>query len=379
MHDYFIGLMSGTSLDGADGALVDFSGDTLRIVASASETFTESFRAELLALNAPSHNELHRAALAGSELAAVYARVVAALVQQAEAQGISAAHIQAIGAHGQTVRHQPQRTSAAPSGVGYTLQLNNPALLAELTGIDVVADFRSRDVAAGGQGAPLVPAFHQSVFGCGDGGVAVLNLGGISNLSVLPPAGSSSAVRGFDCGPGNALMDAWCLQHTGQPFDAGGAWAKSGRLIPALLASLLNEPYFAQPLPKSTGRDLFSLAWLAGKIAPFAGERPEDIQNTLTELTVSACVAGVNSYGKKSNELIVCGGGAFNLYLIGRLQAALPWLRVSTSDAHGLGPLQVEAAAFAWLARQMLRRQPGNLPGVTGAAGLRVLGALYPA
>ena len=379
MHDYFIGLMSGTSLDGADGALVDFSGDTLRIVASASEPFTESFRAELLALNAPSHNELHRAALAGSELAAVYARVVAALVQQAEAQGISAAHIQAIGAHGQTVRHQPQRTSAAPSGVGYTLQLNNPALLAELTGIDVVADFRSRDVAAGGQGAPLVPAFHQSVFGCGDGGVAVLNLGGISNLSVLPPSGLEAAVLGFDCGPGNALMDAWCLQHTGQPFDAGGAWAKSGRLIPALLASLLNEPYFAQPLPKSTGRDLFSLAWLAGKIAPFAGERPEDIQNTLAELTVIACVAGVNSYGKKSNELIVCGGGAFNLYLIGRLQAALPWLRVSTSDAHGLGPLQVEAAAFAWLARQMLRRQPGNLPGVTGAAGLRVLGALYPA
>lgn len=379
MHDYFIGLMSGTSLDGADGALVDFSGDTLRIVASASETFTESFRAELLALNVPSHNELHRAALAGSELAAVYVRVVAALVQQAQTQGISATHIQAIGAHGQTVRHQPQRTSAAPSGVGYTLQLNNPALLAELTGIDVVADFRSRDVAAGGQGAPLVPAFHQSVFGCGDGCVAVLNLGGISNLSVLPPSGSAAAVLGFDCGPGNALIDAWCLQHTGQPFDAGGAWAKSGRLIPALLASLLNEPYFAQPLPKSTGRDLFSLAWLAGKIAPFAGERPEDIQNTLTELTVSACVAGVSSYGKKSNELIVCGGGAFNLYLIGRLQAALPWLRVSTSDAHGLGPLQVEAAAFAWLARQMLRRQPGNLPGVTGAAGLRVLGALYPA
>lgn len=379
MHDYFIGLMSGTSLDGADGVLVDFSGDTLRVIASASEPFAEGSRAELLALNSPSHNELHRAALAGSELAAVYARVVAALVQQAEAQGVSAAQIQAIGAHGQTVRHQPQRTSDAPSGVGYTLQLNHPALLAELTGIDVVADFRSRDVAAGGQGAPLVPAFHQGVFSNGDGGVAVLNLGGISNLSVLPPAGSAAAVLGFDCGPGNALMDAWCLQHTGQPFDAGGAWAKSGRLIPALLASLLDEPYFAQPLPKSTGRDLFSLAWLAAKIQPFAGERPEDIQHTLTELTVCACAAGVNSYGKNSIELIVCGGGAFNLHLLERLQAALPWLRVSTSDAHGLPPLQVEAAAFAWLARQMLRRQPGNLPGVTGAAGARVLGALYPA
>ena len=378
-HDYFIGLMSGTSLDGTDGVLVDFSGDGPRVVANASEPFAEGFRAELLALNSPSHNELHRAALAGSELAAVYARVVATLLHQVQAQGISASQIQAIGAHGQTVRHQPQRTSAAPSGIGYTLQLNNPALLAELTGIDVVADFRSRDVAAGGQGAPLVPAFHQGIFGHGDSGVSVLNLGGISNLSILPPAGSAVAVLGFDCGPGNALMDAWCLQHTGQPFDAGGTWAKSGRLVPALLASLLNEPYFAQPLPKSTGRDLFSLAWLAEKMQPFADERAGDIQNTLTELTVSACAAGVNSYGKESSELIVCGGGAFNLHLLERLQAALPWLRVSTSDAHGLPPLQVEAAAFAWLARQMLRRQPGNLPGVTGAAGLRVLGALYPA
>jgi anhydro-N-acetylmuramic acid kinase len=174
-------------------------------------------------------------------------------------------------------------------------------------------------------------------------------------------------------------MDAWCLQHRGQPFDAGGAWAASGRLLPALLASLLDDPYFSQPIPKSTGRDLFSLAWLAGKLQPFANERPEDIQNTLTELTVRACAAGVISYGKESAELIVCGGGAFNLHLLQRLQTALPWLRVSTSDQHGLPPLQVEAAAFAWLARQMLIRQPGNLPGVTGAAGPRVLGALYPA
>ena len=376
MRDHTIGLMSGTSLDGADGVLVDFSGPRLRVIASASEPFDDVFRAELLALNSPSHNELHRAALAGSELAAVYARVVAALVQQAD---IAASQIQAIGAHGQTVRHQPQRISGEAAGAGYTLQLNNPALLAELTGIDVVADFRSRDVAAGGQGAPLVPAFHQGVFGRKDAGVAVLNLGGISNLSVLPPAGSDEQVLGFDCGPGNALMDAWCLKHTGQPFDAGGAWAASGRLIPALLARLLDEPYFSRPIPKSTGRDLFSLAWLAAQLNPFAGERPQDIQTTLTELTVCACAAGVSSYAKESKALITCGGGAFNLYLLERLQTALPWLRVSTSNAHGLPPLQVEAAAFSWLARQMLRRQPGNLPGVTGAAGLRVLGALYPA
>ena len=379
MHDYTIGLMSGTSLDGADGVLVDFSGDKLRVAATASEPFTENFRAELLALNTPSHNELHRAALAGNELAAVYAQVVATLLQKAGTQGITANRISAIGAHGQTVRHQPQRIAAEPAKAGYTIQLNNPSLLAELTGLDVVADFRSRDVAAGGQGAPLVPAFHQGVFGRADAAVAVLNLGGISNLSLLPPSGALLPVLGFDCGPGNALMDAWCQQRTGQPFDAAGVWAKSGQLIPALLASLLDEAYFSFPIPKSTGRDLFSLTWLEEKLQPFINERPQDIQNTLTEFTASACVAGINSYGKESKELIVCGGGAFNLHLLQRLQAGLPWLRVSTSDQHGLPPLQVEAAAFAWLARQMLQRLPGNLPGVTGAAGLRVLGALYPA
>ena len=377
MRDHTIGLMSGTSLDGADGVLVDFSDDKPQVVAMASEPFSESFRAELLALNSPGDNELHRAALAANQLAAVYAQVVAALLQQSN--GVGTDRILAIGAHGQTVRHQPQRMSAGSAGTGYTLQLNNPALLAELTGLDVVADFRSRDVAAGGQGAPLVPAFHQGVFGRADATVAVLNLGGISNLSILPPAASALPVLGFDCGPGNALMDAWCLQHTDQPFDAAGAWAASGRLLPALLASLLDEPYFSLPIPKSTGRDLFSLTWLADKLQPFASEQPADIQNTLTEFTASACVAGVSSYGKESKELIVCGGGAFNTYLLQRLQAGLPWLRVSTSELHGLPPLQVEAAAFAWLARQMLERRPGNLPSVTGAAGLRVLGALYPA
>lgn len=375
MHDYTIGLMSGTSLDGADGVLVDFSGALPRVVASATEAFPERFRAELLALNSPSHNELHRAALAGNELAALYAKVVAALLQRASSQGICAAQIQAIGAHGQTVRHQPQGSQAGP---GYTLQLNNPSLLAELTGIAVVADFRSRDIAAGGQGAPLVPAFHHGIFGRPDATVAVLNVGGISNLSVLPPS-SASPVLGFDCGPGNALMDAWCLQNTGQPFDASGAWAASGTVLPELLASLLDEPYFAQAIPKSTGRDLFSLAWLAKKLEPFAAERPRDIQATLAEFTVFACVSGVSRYGKDSKLLIVCGGGAFNTHLLQRLQAGLPFLHVSRSDEHGLPALQVEAAAFAWLARQTLRGLPGNLPSVTGAAGPRVLGALYPA
>ncbi|MDQ3058183.1 MAG: anhydro-N-acetylmuramic acid kinase [Pseudomonadota bacterium] len=381
MHkNYTIGLMSGTSLDGADGVLVDFSSPSLRIVASATEPFSEPFRSELLALNTPGPTELHRAALAGNQLAAVYARVVHKLLDSAASQGIAPGQIQAVGAHGQTVRHQPQRLSADPAGAGYTLQLNNPALLAELSGLDVVADFRSRDVAAGGQGAPLVPAFHQGIFGRPDSAVAVLNLGGISNLSLLPPASSTtSPVLGFDCGPGNALMDAWCQQHTGQPFDTGGAWAASGKLLPALLASLLDEPYFSLPIPKSTGRDLFSLAWLAAKLAPCAAERPEDVQHTLTEFTARACVADVQRHGPDSAELVVCGGGAYNQFLLARLRAGLPSLRVSTSDEHGLPPLQVEAAAFAWLARQTINRQPGNLPSVTGAAGLRVLGAIYPA
>ena len=369
MAELYIGLMSGTSLDGADGVLVDFSGPQLKVLASASQVFSAGFRADLLALNSPAHNELHRAAVAANQLATLYSEVVGALLQAAS---VTAHEVTAIGAHGQTVRHQPQQ---GPNDSGYTLQLNNPALLAERTGIDVVANFRSRDVAAGGQGAPLVPAFHHSVFGTPNATTLVLNIGGISNLSVLPATGD---VLGFDCGPGNALMDAWCQKHTGQAFDSGGQWAASGQVIDPLLASLLDEPYFVKPPPKSTGRDLFSMNWLTAKLASFSGARPQDIQNTLTELTSSACITAASSYLINSKELIVCGGGAFNNHLMQRLQAGLPSLKVVPSSAHGLAPLQVEAAAFAWLARQTTHRLPGNLPAVTGAAGLRVLGAIYP-
>lgn len=380
MPQHYIGLMSGTSLDGVDGVLADFSGSAPRILATACEPFPASLRAELLALNTPTSNELHRSARATHALTHLYARVVGTLVQKAGSQGLAREQIRAIGAHGQTVRHHPAMPGDAQDS-GYTLQLNNPALLAELTGLDVVADFRSRDMAAGGQGAPLVPAFHQRIFGRADGMVAVLNLGGIANLSVLPATGQTpaDAVLGFDCGPGNALMDAWCQQHTGQPFDAGGAWAAGGRLIPGLLSRLLEDAYFSRPPPKSTGRDLFSMAWLAGKLAPFAAERPQDIQTTLTELTASTCTQAVLRHAAASQALIVCGGGAFNLHLLQRLRAGLPAMQVNPSDQHGLPPLQVEAAAFAWLARQSVLRLPGNLPGATGAAGPRVLGAIYPA
>ena len=363
--------MSGTSLDGVDGVLVDFSGTQLAILAHASAPLSQGLTAELLALNNPGPNELHRAALAANALVRTYAHVVAHLLETA---GIDSKAVTAIGAHGQTVRHQPQ----AFDGTGYTLQLNNPALLAELTGIDVIADFRSRDVAAGGQGAPLVPAFHQSVFGRPGETIATLNIGGMSNLTVLGPM-LTDDVLGFDCGPGNALMDAWCQRHLGQPFDANGAWASTGRVQADLLSALLAEPYFGLSAPKSTGRELFNPAWLAGKLDKLTAMAPVDVQATLVELTASVCAACVMRYGFESKTLIVCGGGAFNGHLMVRLQAHLPSVQLSSSQAHGLPPQQVEAAAFAWLARKTVLRETASLKEVTGAQGARVLGAVYPA
>jgi anhydro-N-acetylmuramic acid kinase len=369
--EFFIGLMSGTSLDGVDGVMVELSDTGLNVLAHCTAPLSQALTDELLALNSPGANELHRAALAANALVRVYAHVVDQLLEKS---GIAREHVAAIGAHGQTVRHQPQ----AFDGTGYTLQLNNPALLAELTGIDVIADFRSRDVAAGGQGAPLVPAFHQSVFGRPGDTVATLNIGGISNLTVLGPLGADD-VLGFDCGPGNALMDAWCKQHLGQPFDADGAWAAAGRVHTDLLETLLGDPYFSLPAPKSTGRDLFNPVWLTRQLARFSALAPVDIQATLTELTASACATCVMRYGFNSKQLIVCGGGAFNSHLMRRLQALLPSLVVSASSDHGLPPLQVEAAAFAWLARKTSLRQTASLQKVTGARGARILGSVYPA
>lgn len=371
MSEIFAGLMSGTSLDGVDGVLADFSGEKMRVVAHASSPMPEVLKQELLALNNPGPNELHRSALAANALVRIYAEVVFALLTQSK---LTRAQVTAIGAHGQTVRHRPQNFDAT----GYTLQLNNPALLAELTGMDVVADFRSRDVAAGGQGAPLVPAFHQGVFGRLHETVATLNIGGISNLTVIGPR-LAEDVLGFDCGPGNALMDAWCQQHIGQPFDADGAWAATGQVHAGLLAALLNEPYFAQALPKSTGRDLFNPSWLADRLKDFSPLEKADVQATLTELTATCCANSLKRYGRESKVLIVCGGGALNSQLMRRLQAHLPGVSVDASQAHGLAPLQVEAAAFAWLARKAVLRESASLASVTGARGARILGAIYPA
>ncbi|WP_219213507.1 anhydro-N-acetylmuramic acid kinase [Variovorax boronicumulans] len=372
MAERFIGLMSGTSLDGVDGVLATFSdAGRVTVVGHATADFPPALRAELLALNTAGDNELHRAALAANGLVGVYAGVVRQLLADT---GLGAADVTAIGAHGQTVRHRPGEFD----GIGYTLQLDNPALLAERAGIDVVADFRRRDVAAGGQGAPLVPAFHRAVFGRPDQTVGVLNLGGIANLSVLPAADSGGDVLGFDCGPGNALMDHWCQAHIGQPFDAGGRWAASGRVLPTLLARLRADPFFTKAPPKSTGRDLFHPAWLTARLGD-DGAAPADVQATLCELTAGACADDLRRYGAAAHELVVCGGGALNTHLMTRLAALLAGVRVLSSAERGLPPQQVEAAAFAWLARATVRREPGNLASATGARGERVLGALYPA
>jgi anhydro-N-acetylmuramic acid kinase len=368
VSEIYIGLMSGTSLDGVDGVLAACSDERTEVIRHVHLPFTSGLRAELLRLNSPGPDELHRAALAANSLTRAYAQVVSELLARAS---ISPAVVTAIGAHGQTVRHRPQEFDAT----GYTLQLNNPALLAELAGIDVVADFRSRDVAAGGQGAPLVPIFHQAMFARPGKTVTVLNIGGISNLSVLQDDG----VLGFDCGPGNALMDAWSLQHTGHAYDAEGAWAASGRVHVPLRELMLQAPFFAMPPPKSTGRDLFNRSWLTSLLADFAQLAPVDVQATLTELTASVCAADVTRYGAASEALIVCGGGALNSHLMHRLQARLPSLAVLSSETLGLPPLQVEAAAFAWLARKTMRRETASLKSVTGAKGARVLGAIYPA
>lgn len=372
----YIGLMSGTSLDGVDGVLVQWdAAQQMQVLAYAAQAFPDDLRQELLALNSPEgRNELHRAALAGNAISRAYA----ALVQQLLTQSGTPAHeVQAIGAHGQTVRHQPQ----LHDGTGYTVQLQNPALLAERTGITVVADLRSRDVAAGGQGAPLVPAFHQGVFSRTHTRTVVLNIGGIANISALPAANDTLApVTGFDCGPGNALMDWWCLQHTGAPYDDQGRWAASGSVHSRLLAQLLTEPFLQQPPPKSTGRDLFSTAWLQAQLAHMSDTiRPQDVQATLTAFTAHSCAAAIRQHGGQSDSLLVCGGGALNTELMRQLQALLPAMRVESTAAGGLPPLQVEAAAFAWLARQCIHGLPGNLPAVTGAQGPRIVGAIYPA
>lgn len=369
----YIGLMSGTSLDGVDGVMVrlpdprEDTGAGMHILATAYIPFDAELRQQAMRLQQASENELHQEALLANALAKTYAACVKKLQALAEGQVV-----QAIGVHGQTIRHRPE--------LGYTRQTNNPSLLAELTGIDVIADFRSRDIAAGGQGAPLVPAFHRAVFGCAGTSSVVANIGGISNISILAADGST---RGFDTGPGNVLMDAWIQQHQGKTYDANGDWAVQGNVIPALLASLMDEAYLHMSPPKSTGRDLFHLAWLQSKLLGFEVSRPVDVQATLCEFTALTLANDITRHAPDVAHVYVCGGGAYNHQLMQRLQALLSArsckAMVNSTAALGVAPEQVEALAFAWLAQRFCLRLPGNLADVTGAAGGRILGALYPA
>lgn len=385
--ELYVGLMSGTSMDGVDAVLVSLSpavADTtadphlpqpnagLQVLGHVHQPYSDALVSELLSLNHAGPNELHRAAIAANALTQTYTDAVHQLLR---VTGVAAKHVVAVAAHGQTVRHQPRLVDGA---VGYTLQLNQPALLAEWCGIDVVADFRSRDVAAGGQGAPLVPAFHRAVFAEPGTDRAVLNVGGISNLSLLARDGSC---LGLDCGPGNVLMDYWCQQHTGATYDDAGRWAASGQVIKPLLEVLLADPFFAQPAPKSTGRDLFNSHWLLNKMrsTPDLGEPDAaNVQATLLALTTQAITNDLRRYMQDASAVYVCGGGAYNAALRMALASALPGTAVETTAVLGLLPEQVEATAFAWLAWAFKHRVAGNVPTVTGAVGPRVLGALYP-
>ncbi|WP_090632071.1 anhydro-N-acetylmuramic acid kinase [Nitrosomonas marina] len=361
---YYIGIMSGTSLDGVDAVLVDFRSDRISLAKTFFLPYDDSLKSKLLALNHTDYDELNTSAMVSNRLAHVYAAAVKGLLKDS---AVSPQEITAIGCHGQTIRHCPEIEKK------YTIQLVNAALLAELTCISVVSDFRSRDLAAGGQGAPLVPAFHRAAFMSSSHRRVIVNIGGIANLTYLDPCGE---VSGFDCGPGNILLDAWCQRHTGKNFDNNGDWAATGSVIPTLLDKLLSIDFFSLPPPKSTGRDLFNYKWLESHLRD---ELPEDVQATLIQLSTVSISQAIQTYYPNSNEIYLCGGGARNLHLVHHLKKLLSGIKVSLTDELGIPVDWVEASAFAWLARQTILRIPGNIPAVTGALGKRILGAVYPA
>lgn len=367
---YYLGLISGTSADGIDAALVRFADDeahtTPQLVFGRTYAWEPILRARLVELGQ------HAATLTLDDVGELDVRVGRAFAQASRAAmaaaGIEASALDAIGSHGQTLRHRPH------GEVPFTLQLGDAATIAERCGVRVVAEFRRRDVAAGGHGAPLVPAFHAATLHSPAEDRAVLNLGGIANVTLLPKQGE---VRGFDTGPANGLMDAWCLHHCGLAYDENGAFAQQGQVDEGLLSRLLDEPWFSKAPPKSTGRDQFHLAWVESKLR--GDETPADVQATLLALSVRTITEALASTQPNTQRLIACGGGVHNAQLMHALAGALPGVAVESSASHGLDPDFVEAMAFAWLARETLAGRPGNLPAVTGAAGLRVLGAIYPA
>ena len=362
----YLGLISGTSADGIDAALVRFE-PHCELVFGRTYPWDETLRTRLIALGqggeATSLDEL-------GELDTTLARAFADAATQAIANSrTDRSQVHAIGSHGQTVRHRPESSAA------FTWQMGDGNVIAERSGLTTVADFRRRDVAAGGHGAPLMPAFHAAMLRSNQEDRAVLNLGGIGNFTLLP---SSGEVRGFDTGPANALMDAWCERHTGQAYDAGGAFAARGAVDAGLLARLLGDPWFALPPPKSTGREQFHLRWLESQLGT-AKLSPTDVQATLLELSAITVADALRATQPGTARVLGCGGGVHNAGLMARIAAHLPGVEVESTAAHGLDPDYVEAMGFAWLARETLAGRPGNLPSVTGARGPRILGAIYPA
>lgn len=368
-----MGVMSGTSVDAIDVVLADWRDPKQpELLASVSQAWPAALRAEILALAAGDNDSIDKLGQLDRRIGMATADACLACLAQTD---LPASAVQAIGFHGQTIRHRPDMTPA------FTLQIGDANTLAELTGISVVSDFRRRDMAAGGQGAPLVPAFHEQIFAHADIHTVVLNLGGIANITVLPAQSAAGSTLGFDTGPANMLMDAWCQQHTGKSYDANGDWAAAGQVDATLLQRLLAHPYFSRSAPKSTGRETFGAAWLNAQLASEQRAISAiNVQATLAELTaISVCDAIKQTCQGLSGELLVCGGGANNRYLMARLQAHLAHWQVASTASKGIDPQWIEALAFAWLARQMVSGLPGNVPAVTGASGPRILGSYHPA
>ncbi len=363
--DYFLGLISGTSLDGVDAAILAIEGDKLTLVASHGESYPTPLRDQLRRLCQPGNDEIEQLGSADREVGRHFAAAAQAVIARAE---MTADQITAIGSHGQTIRHRPSGENA------FTLQIGDPNTISELTGITTVADFRRRDIAAGGQGAPLAPAFHRAAFATAHDNTVVVNVGGIANVTLFTENGDT---LGFDTGPGNTLLDAWIHQHQGRDYDRNGDWARQGSVIDDLLAVFLADPYFSTAAPKSTGPEYFSPHWLEQNLSGFGDLKASDVQRTLLELTAKTIADAVAT--SPATQLAVCGGGAHNALLMERLTAQLPAIAVTDTGALGIHPDWVEAACFAWLAAETLAGRAGNEPGVTGARNYRVLGAIYPA
>ena len=363
---YFIGLMSGTSMDAIDAALLDFSNSSCKLIASHSHAFPGNLKQRLQQLIRSENLNLRDFGTLDVELGRTFAEAANLLIQQ---QQIDKSQIIAIGSHGQTVFHAPDNTPP------FTLQIGDPNCISQFTGLTTVADFRRRDVAAGGQGAPLVPAFHHAFFHSQQHNRVILNIGGIANITVLA-AGQDKVISGFDTGPGNCLLDEWCQQHLNQAYDKDGAWAATGNINNKLLQQLLTDTYFSLPAPKSTGREHFNLHWLKKH---FAEDRPENIQATLTQLSIETIARAIETDAIICDEVYVCGGGAFNTHLMQGLGKRLNRIKLKTTTELGVEPEWVEAAAFAWLAKQTLEQKPGNIAAVTGASRNIILGGIYPA